>query len=107
MLFRRSRCCCFSSKVSHSGGGKGNHFSVSEQLLALFGGGWSGTLQRRVQGGVKAASKERRLGDAGCEFLRAGVFLLPAVFEPEAIPIHFQDVNVIGQPGAGQPRLIR
>ena len=28
--------------------------------------------------------------------VRAGVSLLPAAFEPEAVPIHFQDVDMVG-----------
>jgi hypothetical protein len=38
--------------------------------------------------------------------LRGGIFLLPAALESEAVPVHFQNVNVMGesiQERSGQP----
>src|SRR6188472_209103 len=48
-------------KVSHCGGGKGDH---NGRFISVFGGGWSEALRRpsgrRVKGVAKAASKHRR-----------------------------------------------
>ena len=40
------------------------------------------------------------------ELLRGAVFLLPAVLEPKAVPVHFQDMDMMGeaiQQRSGQP----
>ena len=46
------------------------------------------------------------IGARDGELLRGGVFLLPAVFEPKAVPVHFQDMDMMGeaiQQRSGQP----
>src|ERR1700685_248544 len=48
----------------------------------------------------------RRLSSRSGRLLRAGVFLFPAALESEAVPVHFQDVNMMGesiQQCTGQP----
>jgi hypothetical protein len=54
-------------------------------------------LGRRGLGGVEAFSRNKRRRKPPGELLRAGIFFLLAVFEAEAVSVHFQNVDVMGQ----------
>ena len=65
-----------------------------------FGDGWSVGLRRRrrrVLGGAEAVSKTRA-GWCWGWLMRTGIFLLPTVFEAEAVSIHLENVDMMGQP---------
>src|ERR1700729_548692 len=56
-------------------------------------------LGRRVFWAKRKPSPETERGQAcGVELLWTGIFLLLAVFEAEAVSVHFQNVNMMSQP---------
>ena len=54
-------------------------------------------LGRRGLGGAEAVSRNKRQRQPPGELLRAGIFFLLAVFEAEAVSVHLQNVDVMGQ----------